>query len=56
MCILAATKGQMKTGMQMKGESRTWGASELPGKNTKTDAQDHGYTKHPEKVPSKGQE
>lgn len=57
MCILVATKGQMETGMQMKGESRTWGGSELPRKeHTKTDAQDHGYTKHSEKVPSKGLE
>lgn len=29
-CILLATKGRMKTVMQMKGESRTWDASELP--------------------------
>lgn len=30
-----------------EGESRTWGASELP--------KDHGYTKYSEKVPSQGQ-
>lgn len=39
-----------------EGESRTWGASGLPrGEHTRMDAQDHGCTKHSEKVPSKGQ-
>lgn len=32
-------------------ESRTWVLLNSPS----TDAQDHGYTKHSEKIPSKGQ-
>lgn len=50
-CTLLATQGQMKTEMQMKGNLGRGVLLNSP----RTDAQDHGYTKHSEKVPSKGQ-